>query len=103
MYKDIVKNSSTLLKVYKTIKCILRVVSKVTRYKNETVLLGQEAFYTLIRSSQRLFPVDLKNKVHVNDIDVLAPRLTRPGSECLFGTSHLPVISYRDPIAMFFL
>ena len=84
------------MKLYKALKCLLGVVHSIPKYRREVIYLSQETFRTIVRSSQRGFPIDLKGKVQINDIDCIAPRLTKPDSERFFGITYLPKISYKD-------
>ena len=73
MYKAIVHRSSSLMKVFLIIKCILRIVAKASLHRGKTVLLNQEVFQTILKSSQSSFKVSQKNKVEIVEIDFLSP------------------------------
>ena len=81
VYKTLVKNCGPLMKLYKTVKCLLRVVSRSTKYKQEVIYLSQEAFMTIVKSSQKWIPIDLRKKVQVDG---------------MFGTTPIAIISHRD-------
>ena len=77
MYKALVHRAISLMKVFLVIKCILPIVSKTPRNCNKEVFLNQEVLRTMIRSSQNLYKISLKNKVEINGIDYIVPRLQK--------------------------
>ena len=96
MYKAVVTNCGSLTKLIKVVKCLLKMLCRTPKYKgNNTVQLTAAAFSAIVKSSQSYFPPDLKNKTKVNDVICIAPRLTQPDAEWLFGTTNPPIISAK--------
>ena len=61
IYQAVVANCGSLMKLFKVVKCVLKMVCKVPRHKgNQEIQLSAEAFATIIRSSQSWYHPDLK-------------------------------------------
>ena len=75
--------------VFRTIKCILRIVAKSPRHKGKNIILNQEAFRTLI------------NRHKVSSVFKKITKWKLMG----YSTLHqdLPIVSHLDPVSRLFI
>ena len=63
MYKAVVANCGSLTKLVKVVKCLLKMICRTPKYKdNKEIQLTAEAFASIVKSSQSCFPPDLKQQ-----------------------------------------